>query len=57
MNPWVKRAALAALPFAIRKFQQRQAGGATKSSAGGARAKMRVPGHRRPARFPSDPRR
>jgi len=30
MNPWVKRAALAALPYAIRKFQQRQSGGQPK---------------------------
>jgi hypothetical protein len=30
MNPWVKRAALAALPYAIRKFQQRQAATSSK---------------------------
>ena len=32
MNPWVKRAALAALPYAIRKFQQRQAATASRPS-------------------------
>jgi hypothetical protein len=42
MNPWVKRAALAALPYAIRKFQQRQAAApTTKTRTSPAPAKRR----------------
>lgn len=32
MNPWIKRAAMVALPYAIRKFQQRQAAAPIKTS-------------------------